>query len=142
MPKTNDLFVDTSGWACYLCHQDPLHSEFSIPVQHALKRRKHLVTTNFVIAELVVLLSSRYHLSRQQVVTIIEAIKMDAATEIIHIDQTLDNLAWKLLRARLDKEWSLVDASSFVVMTRFGITKALTTDHHFIQAGFTRIPEQ
>ena len=142
MPKTNDLFVDTSAWACYLCHQDTLHSEFSIPVQHALKRRQHLVTTNFVITELVVLLSSRYRLPRQQVVTIIDAVKMDATIEIVHIDQALDNQAWKLLRARLDKEWSLVDASSFVVMTHYGLTEALTTDHHFIQAGFRRIPEQ
>jgi len=42
----------------------------------------------------------------------------------------------KLFAARPDKEWSLTDCMSFVVMTREGITEALTGDHHFEQAGF------
>ncbi|MGI9060786.1 MAG: type II toxin-antitoxin system VapC family toxin [Ktedonobacteraceae bacterium] len=52
----------------------------------------------------------------------------------------LDAEAWMLLKNRIDKEWSLVDASSFVVMTRYGMTEALTTDHHFTQAGFVQLP--
>ena len=37
----------------------------------------------------------------------------------------------------VDKEWSLTDCTSFVVMQEEGLTDALTTDHHFEQAGFT-----
>ena len=40
----------------------------------------------------------------------------------------------------LDKDWSLVDAASFIVMRPLGITEVLTTDHHFSQAGFVRLP--
>jgi len=39
---------------------------------------------------------------------------------------------------RPDKEWSLVDCSSMVVMARRGIAEAFTSDHHFEQAGFVR----
>ena len=63
-------------------------------------------------------------------------------SEIIHIDTSLDATAWSLLKAYIDKEWSLVDASSFVVMTSYGMTEAITTDHHFTQAGFVRLPAQ
>ena len=35
-----------------------------------------------------------------------------------------------------DKEWSLVDCVSFVVMQQYGLHDAFTTDHHFEQAGF------
>ena len=35
-----------------------------------------------------------------------------------------------------DKDWSFVDCSSFVLMRRLDLRDALTTDHHFTQAGF------
>ena len=38
--------------------------------------------------------------------------------------------------ARPDKEWSLTDCISFVVMAEKGISEALTADRHFEQAGF------
>lgn len=41
-----------------------------------------------------------------------------------------------LYRDREDKEWSLTDCISFVVMEREGLTEALTGDHHFEQAGY------
>ena len=37
---------------------------------------------------------------------------------------------------RPDKEWSLTDCLSFVVMQERGISRALAYDHHFEQAGF------
>lgn len=40
---------------------------------------------------------------------------------------------------RQDKEWSLTDAISFVVMQRQGVHDALTTDRHFEQVGFARL---
>jgi predicted nucleic acid-binding protein len=137
----DNLFVDTSGWAYFLDRQDPLHSSVVAFVQRALAQRRHLVTTNYIIAELVALLSSRYHLPRQQVVKAVNSIKTDSSVEMVYIEQSLDDEAWNLLETRLDKEWSLVDASSFVVMKRYGITEALTTDHHFTQAGFVRSPK-
>jgi predicted nucleic acid-binding protein len=33
----------------------------------------------------------------------------------------------------------LVDASSFILMRRMGMTEALTNDHHFEQAGLVRL---
>ena len=37
---------------------------------------------------------------------------------------------------RQDKDWSLTDCISFVVMNEQSITSALAYDHHFEQAGF------
>ena len=41
-----------------------------------------------------------------------------------------------LYDSRNDKQWSLTDCISFVVMQDYEITDALTGDHHFEQAGF------
>lgn len=86
------------------------------------------------------LLTSHYHLPRFQVIRAINTIKSHHAVEVVHVEQVIDKEAWGLLEKYLDKEWSLVDASSFVIMRRFGISQALTGDHHFEQAGFIRLP--
>jgi len=44
-----------------------------------------------------------------------------------------------LFRQRPDKEWSLTDCISFVVMRDASLTEALTGDHHFEQAGFSAL---
>jgi predicted nucleic acid-binding protein len=58
---------------------------------------------------------------------------------VVIIDTQLDAAAWRLWESRPDKSWSLVDCSSFVVMQQRALTSALTTDHHFEQAGYTRL---
>jgi len=142
MLTANDLFVDTSGWAYYLDRQDSLHPTIASLVKQAIIERRRLATTNYILDELVALLSSRYRLPRPQVITAINAIKKDASVEVVHIERPMDDEAWALLETRFDKEWSLVDACSFVVMRRSGMREALTTDHHFTQACFIRIPQR
>jgi predicted nucleic acid-binding protein len=39
-----------------------------------------------------------------------------------------------------DKQYSLTDCLSFVVMRQLNIDVAYTFDHHFTQAGFTPAP--
>lgn len=140
MPTSNDLFVDTSGWASYLDRQDRSFQAVVALVQETVTRGQHLITTNYIITELVPLLTSHYHLPRQQVIGAINTIKAHPSVEVVHIDQSFDKEAWTLLEKYLDKEWSLVDASSFLVMRRFNMTRVLTGDHHFDQAGFIRLP--
>ena len=69
----------------------------------------------------------------------IDAIKSDPYIEIIHINSTTDADAWALLKTRQDKNWSLVDSASFVVMEERSITEVPTADRHFKQARFTRL---
>jgi len=47
--------------------------------------------------------------------------------------------AIRLFTARHDKDLSLTDCLSFIVMERKGIREALTADNHFEQAGFHAI---
>lgn len=141
MARADSLFVDTSGWAYLVDRHDPLHSDVNTIYQHAVIQHRLLVTTNYIIAELVALLSSRSRIPRQQIFTFVDTLKIAPHVEIMHIDKAIDAEAWELLKSRADKQWSLVDASSFVVMNRYGMTESLTTDHHFTQAGFVRLPD-
>ncbi len=140
MMASRELFVDTSGWAAFIERKDPAHAVFDRVIVNARKRKRGLVTTNYVISELVALLTTRAHTPRPRLIQSIELLKKNPFLRIIHVDQATDAVAWDLLRTRLDKEWSLVDATSFVVMRQLAVTEALTTDHHFDQAGFARLP--
>lgn len=135
----NDLFVDTSGWACHFDGDQPQHTDATTFIGVCLAQGGQLVTTNYVLTELVALFTSPLRVPRPTVVNYIETIKSSSRVEIVHVDPTLDADAWTLLKNRPDKEWSLVDCASFVVMQQRGLWEALTTDHHFEQAGFVRL---
>jgi uncharacterized protein len=47
--------------------------------------------------------------------------------------------ATRFYEARSDKDWSLTDCLSFLVMEQRGVPRALTTDRHFRQAGFDAV---
>jgi uncharacterized protein len=60
----------------------------------------------------------------------------DSRVELVAFDPELRGAAVDLYRRRVDKDWSLTDCLSFVVMEKRHLTEALTTDRHFGQAGF------
>jgi hypothetical protein len=55
---------------------------------------------------------------------------------IVPASKQLFRAGFDLFSRRPDKDWSLVDCISFVVMKQRRLKEALTTDQHFIQAGF------
>lgn len=63
----------------------------------------------------------------------------DASILVLPSDAVRMHKALRLFEQRPDKEWSLCDCTSFVVMQELSITQALSTDHHFDQAGFTAL---
>jgi predicted nucleic acid-binding protein len=65
-----------------------------------------------------------------------DALATDRRFELIPAEQSALDRAMELYNARPDKDWSLTDCSSFVIMQDRGVTEALTADHHFEQAGF------
>ena len=133
------IFVDTSGWGNLVDTLQVFHQETRTIYEDVKQEGSRFVTTNYVIAELVALLSSPLRVPRSKSIGYIESIKSSSLVEIIHIDEYLDTKAWELLTNRTDKNWSLVDCSSFVVMREHKIVESLTTDHHFEQAGFVRL---
>ena len=97
------------------------------------------LTHNYVIAELVALALVR-GFAREPLLDFLADLESDdVAIELVFIGPKLHSDAVDLLRRRPDKSWSLCDAVSFMLMAERGIHEALTTDHHFEQAGFARL---
>lgn len=135
----NKVFVDTSGWANLFVATESFHKQAKQWFQRARQQNQEMVTTNYVVIELVALLNSPLRVARPQLFQYVDAVRTASYINLVHIDAAIDAAAWNLLKTREDKAWSLVDSTSFVVMQQLGIQKALTTDHHFEQAGFVRL---
>lgn len=133
------MFIDTSGWAYLFINTQPYHTQADRCFRLALQQQQSMITTNYVLAELVALLGSPLRIPRYRIFEVIDAIKNVSYVQIIHIDEVIDTAAWNLCKSRPDKTWSLVDCSSFVVMQQLELKEALTSDQHFEQAGFIRL---
>ncbi len=134
----NEVFVDTSGWASFFTVKDTHHVKALRLMKQWQQQKRRIITTNYVLTELIALFT-RDRVRRSTSLDYIGTIQSADWVEIIHVDKLLDQKAWELLANRLDKEWSLVDAASIVVMQKRNITEVLTADHHFEQASLVRL---
>ena len=135
----NDRFVDTSGWAAWATHNELHHRTAVGFVEETLDGGGRLVTTTYVLAELTALLTSPMRIAKRRQIELLGDLRAEPSVEVVHIDPELEQASWRLWASRPDKAWSFVDCASFVVMSRRGLTEAVTGDRHFEQAGFVRL---
>ena len=96
-----------------------------------------LVTTTYIFDEVVTLFKSRgYHAQAIQAGNNLRS----PGIELVHVDEPLFDAGWAYFVQHADKQYSLTDCISFVLMSRRRMTHDFTFDHHFGQAGFTQVP--
>ncbi|MBI4579675.1 MAG: type II toxin-antitoxin system VapC family toxin [Planctomycetes bacterium] len=124
-------FADTFFFLALLNARDREHHDNA---RAANQVDRPVVTTYWVLLELADHLcdADNRHLFGE----VLDALRRDTRYEVIPADARLLDEAIELYRAREDKDGSLTDCTSFVIMNRRGMTEALTGDHHFEQAGF------
>jgi len=96
-----------------------------------------LVTTEWVLAEFGD--AYGHPKDRADFVSLYRSLANHPRVRIIPADTRIFQRGVELFEQRQDKDWSLTDCISFVVMRDEGITQALTGDRHFEQAGFTAL---
>jgi predicted nucleic acid-binding protein len=128
------LFLDTSFAVALSSPKDHHHSQAVALARDLQRRGAQMVTTRAVILEIGNSLSRLRYRSRG--VALLEFLEIDPRVEIVPLSEDLYQKGFEIFRRRHDKEWSLVDCMSFVVMQDRGLQDSLTTDDHFRQAGF------
>jgi uncharacterized protein len=125
------VFADTSYLLALVDSGDEAH-------ERAIAARRlgfsEVFLTDAVILELGAALSKPA--DRGVFLALIAAIKAETAFRVKPITGSLMQRALDLFASRMEKAWSLADCISFAVMGDEEITDALTTDRHFVQAGF------
>ncbi len=125
------VFADTSYYLALVNRTDPRH-ERAFELAEGLLGR--VFVTEYVLVELGSALSSGS--DRLVYLDLLEDLQSDESITIIPASESLFRHGVALFAERPDKKWSLVDCISFIVMKQRRLQEALTTDHHFVQAGF------
>jgi len=93
------------------------------------------LTTTLVVGETWTFLCRRA--GHRRAVEFLDAALKLRLLNIRHVDEDAENEAWRWLRRHDEREYSFVDATSFVLMRRLRIREALAFDGDFSAAGFT-----
>jgi len=126
------VFADSFYFFALGNRHDPVHGKC---IAFNQKFSGHVVTTGFILTELMDGCSGTPS-RRAAAIQAVDELRGNPDVTIRSCSELLFQRGLELFERRLDKEWSLTDCISFVVMTNEGIDEALTGDHHFEQAGF------
>jgi predicted nucleic acid-binding protein len=132
------LFVDTAGWMAMADAKDPLHASCRIVRDQWLEAGGMLVVSNYVVDETLTLIRIRLGLGAAELWWEQVSESPRCRTEWMTPDRVERAVHWFFRRK--DQSFSFTDCTSFALMKELRIEKALTTDHHFITAGFEILP--
>lgn len=125
------VFADSFYFLALLNEKDDAHQA---ALNFALGTRRPYVTTNWVLTEVGD--ACAHPSKREYFLELLNHLRHAPDTTIVREQPGLFEQGVNLYAARPDKNWSLTDCISFVIMRERGLTDALTGDHHFEQAGF------
>ena len=128
------VFADTSGFIAAFDSRDSGHAAAARAFRSIAKTGQPVVTTDLVLSETLTHLRRRggWEPSKRAG----DAILGSRAFQIVCADRDSLEAGYREFIRNADPKLSLCDAHSFVVMRDRGITRALTFDRHFADAGF------
>ena len=128
------VFADSFYYLALINPHDGYHE---LAKNWAIKNAVKIVTTEWILTEVGdALIAPR---TRFGLAIVLEQVQSDPRTDVIPSSSKLFRSGCQLFNERPDKYRSLTDCISFVVMKQRRIDQALTTDHHFEQAGFVSL---
>ena len=133
------IFVDTGPWVAWMDMRDQWREDVLSGMATLKAQRRSLVTTNWVLAEAYTSLVDR--IARVAIARLRTMIEESALIQVVWVDRLIEELAWQKFLLYDDKNVSMVDCTSFVVMEQLGLRTAFTFDHHFTQVGFQTLTE-
>jgi predicted nucleic acid-binding protein len=131
------VLIDTGGFAAIYNVKDQHHEAGQAIWRSAIQHRWTLLTTNYVVAETIVLL--RVRAGHAAAVRFGDDVFATPVVRTIGVTPGHEADAWMLFKKFADQDFSFTDCTSFAVMRDVGIHNVFAFDHHFSIMGFERI---
>ena len=127
------VFADTGYWIALLNPRDDLHEKASRAAR--AYNADQIVTSEMVLTEFLNGFSGYGPRLRAAAAAAVTALRKSSVVVVPQSSQLFEK-ALRLYQDMADKNWSLTDCASFVIMGGQQLSVALTHDRHFVQAGF------
>ncbi|HEV8534646.1 MAG TPA: PIN domain-containing protein [Candidatus Limnocylindria bacterium] len=130
------IFADSSFWVALYNRGDDEHLR---ALSLARDRSSTLfVTTNHVRGETWTFLARRA--GHRAAVRFLDGLERSPRVRTLFVSEDMEGDAVRWLRRHDEREYSFVDATSFVAMRAMRLSEALTFDADFAAAGFRSLP--
>jgi len=132
-----EVFIDTSGFFALLNVNDRHHRQAARIMAAAATDQQRFVTTDYILDETTTLLGARglQHLRGE----FLDDILRSRACGVEWMNASRFDATLSYLKKHGDQKWSFTDCFGFTLMQELGLDRALTTDHHYRQAGFIQL---
>ncbi len=133
------IFVDTSAWIALADRYDRLHAP-AVAFYGRVGRGEfgQPITTNYVLQETLTLVARRLGPGRAG--SLAASMRQSRQLSTFWIERVHHDEAVTMMAQHDDKDWSVTDCTSFVVMRALGAKTAFSFDADFAQAGFLVLP--
>jgi len=130
----HEVFADTSALYAFVDKNDANHVVAREAVTRLARAGRRIVATDYIITEAINLANARG--GAAVAIRVLDLIEQSAGIRVEWIGVDRFDAAKAFFRKHSDHGYSFTDCTSFVVMRELRLTEALTTDHHFVEAGF------
>ncbi len=129
-----DLFLDTSGLYALADHRDPSRAGTQKLIAARVSAGSRLVITDYILDEACTL--AKVRAGSYAALRLLQLVEASAGFRMEWIGPDRFEAAKTYFRKHADHDYSFTDCTSFVVMQELRLRDALTSDHHFAEAGF------
>ena len=131
---SREVFVDTSVLYALIDKRDSVHRAAREVVASLVQAGRRLVVSDYVVAESVNLANARGGSTVAR--RVLDLIEQSAGVRMEWIGTDRFELTKTFFRKHADHGYSFTDCTSIVLMRQLRLAEALTTDKHFVEAGF------
>ena len=129
-----DVFIDTSGFYSLMVEDDAAHKDAVLLLNNSKKHKFSFVCTDYILDETATLLKAR---GLSHVLSVFfESVLSSSICRVEWTDSDRFIAAKNYFIRHGDKDYSFTDCVSFVTMSEIKLKRVLTSDRHFMQAGF------
>jgi uncharacterized protein len=128
------VFADTSFFFALAAKRDAAHRPAVMAYEKLLRAQGRLVTTDYIIDETLTLTKAR--IDSATALALLDRMERSEAIDLEDLTPATFLRSKAYFRKHSDHGYSFTDCTSFIVMQDLKLRAALTTDHHFTEAGF------